>query len=396
MMSIRYRTALALCAGSFLFCFSAMGQDHPSERDQLNRAVRAMGLQARLQPEKRDQIIVEAAGMIEALARDDEKSLQATQEAFQNALLLVCDREIYETLKPETIEAVDQALETIISTDDFNRDYKWESLFYVYGFFNRNVSVAEIIVARDAIKAMPDKDRQEIYPIYPHTIDALTKTLAMGPLSDASTTAEALKVAVPLLKEMVMAEAQPGLAFHPPSHAILVIAPIYERWVDSQGPEGAVVRELLGTRSEFVAMLESRLVGSVATPHDLPEFHYGFYAYVGQFFANAFARMDARETVEALKRSRDIYMKHGARPSTIAYTNRALASLGDSDARAELEESLSGPRAAQAVETRAWMCRNLKGEGKTYGQKTLALHMSCEPEEALGAYLAKELEALEP
>ena len=155
-----------------------------------------------------------------------------------------------------------------------------------------------------------------------------------------------------------------------------------------------MVRELLGTRAEFVALLKSRVVGGVPAPWDLPDFHYSFYAFDGQYFANALARIDAREAVEALKLSLEVYQEKVSHPSLIAYTQRALAALGDPDARSALGWSLSKAADGKAIDALAWICRNAKGEGKSYAEGMLASKLGCRPEEALDAYLTKQLAAL--
>jgi hypothetical protein len=385
---------LFVCAGLVCCCFPVSGQEGPSDLDVLDSKVRAMGITARLNPIIRDRVISEIAAALTSLGKTNEEGLHSIQSAFQYALLLSCDRGIYETLKPETIEAVDNALESLFTIDDINRDLRWEPLVYVYGFFNHDATVAEIIKVRDSIKALPDDTREDMYPVYPHGFDALVKPLAMGHLTDASQTAEALNAAIPMLKKVIQDEAKPGRAFHPPSHAIIVIAPIYDRWADTEGPEGVVVRELLGTRDEFVALLQSRVVGGVPAPRNLPKFHYRFYAYSGQYFANAFARIDARETIDALKLSLELYEENIGYPSLIAYTKRALVVLGDLVARAELEVALSRSSNARAVDTLAWICRNAQGEGKAYAEQTLASEFGCDPEDALDSYLNRKLAVL--
>lgn len=391
--AIRSPMRLILCAGLICFCLVANGQESPAGLEVVERKVREMGIMARLDPEKRDRLIVKIAATLEALGVEDEKGLRSIQGVFQTALLLSCDRGIYETLQPETIEAVDDALESLFTIEDINRDLRWEPLVYAYGFFNRDLSVDEIIKVRDAIEALSGDARERMYPVYPHTFDALAKPLSMGPLTDASQTAKALGIVVPMLKDVIMDEAKPGRAFHPPSHAIIVIAPIYDRWADTAGPEGDVVRKLLGTRDEFIAMLISRLVGGVPNPRDLPKFHYSFYAFDGQYFANALARIDAREAVDTLKLSLEVYNENIAHPSLISYTQRALVTLGDPDARTLLEESLSQGNDTKAIDTLAWICRNAQGEGKTYAEKTLARELNCKPGQALDMYLSKQLGA---
>jgi len=353
-----------------------------------------MGISARQTLRQRDETLVSLAKMLERLGEENEELLRSVQKEFQYAFVLSCDSGVYETLSAETIEVIDNALESLFTIEDISRDLRWEPLVYAYAFFNRDVSVDEIVKVRDSIRALPDDQRRRMYPIYPHGFDALVKPLAMGHLADPTQTAPALEAAIPLLREFVLSEARPGRAFHPPSHGVIVLAAIYNRWADTNGPEGEVVRDLLGTRDEFVAMLESRMLGGVPNPADLPDFHYRFYAFDGQYFANALARLDARDAVDTLNLSLELYNEHVSHPALINYTKRALVTLGDPEARVQLEESLSGPDNQRAVDMLGWICRNAKGEGIRYATGHLAAHFDCEPHEALNLYFNSQLEPL--
>jgi hypothetical protein len=362
-------------------------QDLPS----IEKNVRALGINARINPESRDAAILQIAETLHDLAAKKPDDLRRIQFTFQTALLLSCDRDIYETLQPETIEAVDNALESIFTIEDVTRDLRWEPLVYAYGFFNRDVTAAEIIEVRNATDALSDDRRQRMYSIYPHGFDALAKPLSLGHLADPTQTLPALEIVVPMLRDIILEEAKPGRAFHPPTHALLVLSAIYDYWEDHPGPERDLVLQHLGTRDEFIAMLSSRVLGGLPDPDNLPDFHYGFYAYCGQYYANAFARMDARETVDVLKKSIPLYEAHVSHPSLIAYTKRALVSLGDSDERAEIETLLDTDENTRAVGDLVWIIRNVQGEGKTYAMNTLAKHLGCTPREALIAYFEDQL-----
>jgi hypothetical protein len=393
-IAIRRSMGMIVCAGLIAFGLVSSAQNGTSGLGAVEREVRALGIRARIEPDNRDRLLVELATILTELGEKDERALRAIQGAFQYALLLACDRDIYDTLKSATIEAVDNALERLFTIEDIKPDLRWEDLVYVYGFFNRDVTVEEIAEVRDTIDSLSENRRKQMYPVYPHAFDALFKPLAMGPLTDAGRTADALKVAIPVLKDAIVAEAERGYAFHPPSHAVIVIAPMYDRWADADGPEGAVVRELLGTREDFVDLLKSRVVGGVPSPDDLPRFHYDFYANDGAYFANAFARIDARGAVDVLKRSLGIYAEQIGDSYVMAYTRRALVALGDPEARATLENALSSANNAKALDTLVWICRNARGEGKTYAEDQLAGQLGCTPTEALEVYLKRQLAVL--
>ncbi len=355
--------------------------------------IRRLGLRARLYPEERDPAVQKLAGAIAVLSQSDRKLLEDLQKDFQEALLLVCDPDVYDTLSMETIHAVDDALEQAFTMDDINRDTTWEPLIYVYGFFNRDTSAAEIARVRDRWVAVPEEEREPYYPTYPHVIDAVTKPLAMGPLFNPEETGRALSVAVPMLRSMLVQSPLPGRAFHPPSHAALVLGPLYDRWAED--PALAVhVRTWLGSRAKCAALMAGQLVGSLPDRSGLQPFEYTFYAYTGRYLANALARFDAGEAVPALRESLAVYRAQGSSDATIAYTRRALVALGDETERAEFEESLASDDNVAAVSTLVWLCRNGGGEARAYASGLLGKELNVAPEKALQTWFERQLAAL--
>ncbi len=353
------------------------------------KTIRNLGLRARVYPEEREADVRRLAKSIAVLAATDKTALHDRQNDFQEALLLMCDRGIYETLSTGTIAALDDALEGVFTMDDIKRDTEWEPLIYVYGFFNRDTNAKAIIRIHDWWIKIPPEEREPYYPTYPHAIDAVTKPLAMGPLFNRMETGPALDVAVPQLRSMLLQPPLPGRGFHIPSHAALVLGPLYERWAND--PEyGPHVKTYLGTRDEFEALLAGQLIGALPGTSDLPDFAYGFYAYTGRYIANGLARLDARLALPALRQSLEIYQKHNAPDSTIAYTRRALAALGDEAERGALEQSLaSGDEPALA--TVVWLCRNAQGEGQTYAEDLLGKQLGVPAHDALETWFKKQL-----
>ncbi|GMV93137.1 MAG: hypothetical protein AMXMBFR82_29150 [Candidatus Hydrogenedentota bacterium] len=365
----------------------------PEDVVQDATAIHALGLRARLYPEERDPAVQRLAKSIAVLSASDKARLRELQQDFQEALLLVCDPEIYETLSTGTIEAVDTAIEGVVTMDDIKRDTEWEPLIYVYGFFNRDANAGEIVRIQDQWVSIPADEREPYYPTYPHAIDAVTKPLSMGPLFDPQETTQALNVATLLLRAMLLQPPLPGRGFHVPSHAALVIGPLYERW-ENDVRLGVQVKQHLGTRDELEALMAGQLVGAQPDLANLDDDAFGFYAYTGRYLANGLARLDARVAVPALRQSLEIYRAHEAPETTIAYTERALAVLGDADARAQLETALTAGE-DDALLTVVWICRNAQGEGRAYGCALLGEQMSVPADEALDAWFRRELEKAE-
>ncbi len=365
----------------------------PEDVVQDSTAIQVLGLRARLYPEERDASVQRLAKSMAVLGASDKGRLQELQRDFQEALLLVCDPGIYETLATGTIEAVDTAIEGVVTMDDIKRDTDWEPLIYVYGFFNRDTNAGEIVRIQDQWVGIPAEDREPYYPTYPHAIDAVTKPLSMGPLFDPQETAQSLDVATLLLRAMLLQPPLPGRGFHVPSHAALVLGPLYERW-ENDVRLGVHVKQHLGTRDEFEALMAGQLIGAQPDLANLDEVTLNFYAYTGRYLANGLARLDARVAVPALRQSLKIYRAHDAPEATIAYTERALAVLGDADARVKLESAL-GAGDEDALRTVVWICRNAQGEGNAYGCALLGEQMSVPADEALDTWFRRQLAEIE-
>ncbi len=353
--------------------------------------IRMLGLEARLNPEIRDIRLQEIAAYLNAMSPERAHELQGD---FQYALLLHCDPEIYDTLSETTIEAIDNSLETLFSLEDIDRDNHWEPLIYVYGFFNRDVTleiIQEVIARWDGLS---DEEKGPRYPTYIHVIDAVCKPLAMGALRDTDQTRAALELVIPAMKTAFVAAPKPGTAFPPPSHACLVLGPLYERWAND--PEfGPFIEAQLGSRTAFEAMMISQLPGGLKNNSPLSHVDYGFHAYIGSYLANAIARLDARTALPALERSMAIYEKHKAKGRVLEYTQRARLALGDAGARADFDAALKDPTQKDAcVKTASWLARNGKGETRAYGLNALGALLDSTPDKALDVYFEKELAGL--
>jgi len=353
--------------------------------------IRVLGLEARLDPTIRDGRIGQLTAHMAAM---DVEAIHAIQGDIQYALMLVADPEIYDTLSPRSIESVDAQLERLFDLEAIDRDNHWEPLVYAYGFFNRDVTLETIQEVVDRWEALSDAEKAPRFPTYIHVIDAVTKPVSMGLIGDVQNTGAVLEIVVPLLKSQFLQPPAPGTAFHPPSHACLVLGPLYDRWIDH--PElGAIIRKHLGTRPDFEAMLASQLPGGLPSGPPPSHMTYGYYAYIGSYLANTLARLDARSAVPALKRSITIYTEHQAKGRTLAYTRRALLALGDPEARSVFHTMAGGlEKREEAIELAVWCARNGRNETRQFGLKYLGHLLQCAPEVALDTYFQREADAL--
>lgn len=374
-------TILRVCTAAVflaLCCGSVAADDALPDATQL----RAQGLHARLDPATRDVRIQELAGWITTMNATDPEHLRAVQGDVQFALMLIVDPEIYATLAPETIEAVDNALESIFDLEEINRSTQWEPLIYAYGFFNRDITPGQIAVVRNEVAALTQDQRNKIYHVFPHTVDAVTKPLTMGGLESPEATREALALVVPMMKAALLQDAMPGRAFHPPSHAVLVLGPLFERW-PADTPEGKIIRDHVATRDDLIALL-MRQLSSVALPDREPDrLERIYFGRTGRYAANALVRLDAREAVPALREEHTRFSTPAQEDrEPVRYARRALIALGDPVERAALEATLqTDPDTAR--DTAVWLCRNGHNETAAYGQELLAKLLDCTPEEAM-------------
>lgn len=385
-MGVRW-IGLTLAAGVILGTAVAETGDPPVSGTQ----IRQWGLEARLDPAVRDVRIQAIAALLRDLPGEKVHELQGD---VQYALLLQCDSEIYETLAPETIAAVDTGLEALFSLEDVDRSNHWEPLIYVYGYFNRDVTPAIIQDVIGQWDRLSEAEKAPRYPTYIHVIDAVTKPLSMGPLIEPGTTRDAMAIVVPALKAQFLLPPAPGTAFHPPSHACLVLGPLYDRWIGD--PEnGALIREHLGTRAEFETLMASQLPGAPGRATPLSSVDYGYYAYIGSYLANTLARMDARSAVPALRRSLAIYEEHAAKGRVIAYTQRALLALADPEARAHFTAQVrDAAQRDDSIATAVWLARNGQGETAVYGREKLGDLLHCSATDALTTYFTMELDEI--
>jgi len=355
--------------------------------------IRQLGLEARLDADLRDGHLLEIAHLMRSLGSGAVRGLQGD---FQYALLLSADPAIYDTLRPETIAAIDSGLEGLFSLEDIDRDNRWEPLIYAYGFFNRDVTAETVQRVLGYWSALPETDKVPRYPTYIHVIDAVSKPVSMGAVGDRENTRAILERVLPAMKRQFLQPPRPGTAFHPPSHACLVLGPLYDRWVDD--PDfGALVVEHLGTRAEFEAMLASQLPGGL--PEGPPASHMalGYYTYIGGYLANTLARLDARSALPALRRSLAIYEGQNGPGRTPEYTRRALLALGDPESRESFARRCENPEYREAcIALAVWLARNGKNETKSYGEAVLGILLNCPPDLALETWFRQEKAALRP
>ncbi len=362
---------------------------HAADREWSGTQIRKLGLEARLDGVNRDAILRQLSEGMETLPKARVHELQGD---FQYALLLQCDPEIYATLAPETIEGVDAALEGLFDFEDIDRDTHWEPLIYAYGFFNRDVDPEAIEKVLSRWASLSDKEKAPRYPTYIHVIDAVCKPLSMGSVGDKQRTREAMMLVLPALKSLFTAKPKPGTAFHGPSHACLILGPLYDRW--SEDPNlGPLVVEHLGDREAFEALLQSQLAGAQEKPDSLSALERRYYFYVGSYLANTLARQNVRSAVPALRKSLALYEGNGGNKRVKSYTQRALVALGDDEARAQFEKSLADSQSnGQAVKTLVWLCRNGQDETREYGQLLLGKYLKCPPDDSLEAYFQQQLD----
>ena len=356
-----------------------------------NRGQRLMhlALEARLDGSVRNRNLIRIA---EALREDARKSIdqvRANQSIYQEPLLLFCDRRIRPSLSSEAVEAVDGAIETALSLEILRRG-GWDRLGYVWGFFNHDATADQIRKLGEEWAALPEDRREPHYPHHPHLLDAVTKPLSIGPVGDVPQTTAALEAALPVLKSFLMQPPKPGRAYHVPTHAALVLGPLYDRW-DGTQTQGPIVRKHLGTRKQLVDLIVSRIVSSRNDLETLSPATLDYYAYTGRYFANVLARLNDRRAAGPLRKSLSIYRKHKLSEASVRYTRRALAALGDTDQRRTLKQADRTTR----LKTAAWLVRHGRGETVEFGRRLLGGLLNCRPEEAETAYWRMRLESLQ-
>ncbi|MBZ0256471.1 hypothetical protein K8I31_10435 [bacterium] len=343
-----------------------------------------LGLEARIDPSVRNQRVKELA---ELISNEKTERVHEMMRPIQEALLLLCDRRVLPTLNRDAILAVNDALEKHITIEEVDRSVRLDRLSYVYGFFNLDATVDEITKYRDQWASFSKDEKAPRYPTYIHLIDLTCKPLSVGPLATPDETARALEIVAPLLKQMAQQPPRPGTAFHEPSHAALVLGPLYERWADTED-YGAIIHKHLGSKEEFFAMLTQQLVGAQDEPLKLEKMEHAFYAYTGRYLANALARLNARSALPALKKSLEIYQQTGAPSATVHYTKRALVALGDKEARTKFENKLSQDR---WMDDLIWLARNGQGETLQYALNQLGEQLNVDPSHALKAHFQAQL-----
>ena len=358
------------------------------------RALQRHALDARLEPAQRDEHVQAMASLLAQSVRSDRDAVHEAQRVIQAAFMLVCDESVLTSLSPETVAQVDDALESVFTYEEVIEGDRWDPLAYVHGFFNHDVVPSDIARVRDGWAAIPEDERGRHYPTYIHAIDGVTKPLAYWELAGKDEMKAALETALPLLLEMLEQPPAPGTAFHPPSHAPLVLAPLFARWRDH--PEyGPVIKRHLGSKEEFIQRLAGRLVGARDDRDTLASWEYTFHRVSGMYVANALARLGARSATPILRASLQVYLDHPGRGAAPEYTRRALVALGDPDARAYLEEAVEKQRLGHLAEEWAvWLCRNGDDKARTYGEGILRRILETDAADPLAVYFARERETL--
>ncbi|MDP6717453.1 MAG: hypothetical protein QGF59_02305, partial [Pirellulaceae bacterium] len=210
-VSVRWAIGTALAVLIVPGASNVIGENLTNVVQQIQR----LGLVARIERDQRDESVQQIAERFSQIAQTDKARARQMQSSFQQALLLVCDRDIIATLSSQTVEAVDDAIESAMGLDDLGGG-GWDGLGYVYGFFNHDVTVEEITRVAEGWAAIPEDEREPHYPQYVHLIDAVCKPLSVGGLRNDQETSAALEIVLPLLKSMLLQKPKPGRAFHPP------------------------------------------------------------------------------------------------------------------------------------------------------------------------------------
>ncbi len=358
-------------------------------------SIKLIGYRARITPQVRDDSLHQIARYIKALNEVDRGKLKSMQKTFQEALLLFTDFEVLfrhdmekELLHRGSIEAVDDALESVFTLEDIRSGYEWNDLAYVYGFFNHDVPVDDIKRVREGWETMPEEERAKQYPTYIHLIDAVVKPLAYWEKDSRREMNTALEEALPLLHDMLFMEPKPGRAFHAPSHAALITAPMYIRWFHEAGYNSRLTRTI-GAKTIYGAKLIDLLLGHHPNPEEMKPDEYKFYTVREYYLANALARLNWRyngKTSERLHKSLEVFQQRGDAERTIHAVERCMAALKDKDIREKWEKD-----PLQYVDDYVWIIRNGKQEAVTYATNMLASVMGCPVDKAFELYYKQKI-----
>lgn len=358
--------------------------------DTTPEKLRIMGYESIIYPELSADRLHEIAIRMLALNQVDRDKLKTMQQAFQDALMQFTFLEDFIKINRNSIEEVDNALESIFTLEDIKNGYEWNSLAYVYGYFNHDVTAEEIQQVSDGWDQLSEEEKAKQFPTYVHLIDAVVKPLAYWEQPSKREMLNALDAGVPLLKKLLTQEPAPGTAFHAPSHALIILGDMYMRWEQNskywENDSMYIARptRYIGAKQVFAQQLNSMCIGSVENPDSLSKDEYRFYAVREYYLANTLARINWRfngVTSDILRKSLSVYEKQGGAEKTIHAIKRCMASLKDKEIREEFSRN-----SIDHVEDYMWIIRNGKLEAVTYGTKMLAGLIGCPVDKAVELY----------
>jgi len=224
---------------------------------------------------------------------------------------------------------------------------------------------------------MSASERDPVYPSFVHLGDRVAKPVSVMRSREPEAMAELLAESIDLLLLFLDQPIAPGRAYHPPTHAAMVLGPLLDRFGDDP-VHGALVHDRLGKRDDFIEHLIAMLPGAQADPAGMDEVEYIWRRYVGTFLANVLVRLDARAALPELRATLDLWQARGATEPAIAGTTRALAGLGELGAREEL-------LASDEPKPLLWLARYGTGEGQQWARRSLRPLLPGAPEDPLRA-----------
>ncbi len=356
--------------------------DRPQE--QQVQVIEALGCLARSDAGERDAALQAAAELLTQVSADKERTLRL-QNAFQTAFLLCLDPPLFATLAPETVAAIDQAIETCFTLEELGTGDRWDPLAYAWGYFNHNLTADEMAAIRDRWAAIPVAERNPHYPYFIHIIDAAVKPLATIPLDDPERVRPLVEVGLPMLVELLDQPVAEGYAFHPPSHAVIIVGQIHEH-LSASPTLRPLVEQHLGDREAMLARLTDSLVGGKGDPAALSETEWRFHTYIGRYSVNALARLGDTAALPAIEQTLGAFAQREANRGVLAYTRRAAAALGNAELRGELSDA-----------DLLWIARNCTGEPREFAETRLrqSLGVEADDDPVVVFYARRYLELVE-
>lgn len=363
--------------------------------DTTPEKLRIMGYESIIYPELSADRLHEIAIRMLALNQVDRDKLKTMQKAFQDALMQFTFLEDFIKINRNSIEEVDNALETVFNLEDIKNGYEWNSLAYVYGYFNHDVTVEEIQQVSDGWDKLSEEEKAKQFPTYVHLIDAVVKPLAYWEQPSKRKMLNALDVGMPLLNKLLMQKPAPGTAFHAPSHALIILGDLYMRWEEGtkywEKDSMYISRPSrhIGAKPIMGRKLNEMCIGSLDNLDSISKEDYRFYAVREQYIANTLVRLFWRNngiSSEYLNKSLKYYQKQGNADKTIHALKRALVALNDPDMRKEFEAN-----PLDHVEDFVWIIRNGKHESVEYAEKMLAQVIGCPVDKAVELYYKQRI-----